>query len=64
MPPLASGRSEVVRIRLSSLAWASFEDLRDAVRRDQPDAEVLDGDQGTRQMLTTWIEEQIREEIG
>lgn len=63
MPPPASGRSEAVRIRLSSFAWAYFEDLRDAMRRKNPEAEVLEGDQGTRQVLTVWLEEQIREQV-
>jgi hypothetical protein len=61
MPRPGSERSEAVRIRVSSLAWAHFEHLRDKVRRDNPEAEVLAGDSGTRQVLSVWIEEQIRQ---
>lgn len=60
MPPRVYERSEAIRIRLSDSTWAFFEELRDRVRRDTPEAAVSDGDQGTRQVLVTWIEEQVR----
>lgn len=64
MPLRVYERSEVIRIRLSDAAWAYFEELRDSVRRDTPEAEVMQGDQGTRQVLATWIEEIVREQVG
>lgn len=64
MPRSGSGRSEAIRIRLSDDAWRYFQQLQGAVRAARPDAEVLEGDIGTRQVLATWVEEQIREEIG
>jgi len=64
MPPPASGRSEVVRIRLSDDAWRYFQQLQAQVRAEYPEAEVEEGDIGTRQVLATWVEGVIREEIG
>lgn len=63
MPRSASERSEAVRIRLSDDAWEWFREMRDKVRRESPEAQVEDGDVGTRQVLATWIEGVIREEI-
>jgi hypothetical protein len=64
MPRPVSGRSEAVRIRLSPVAWAYFEDLHDQLRQGNPEVQLLQGDQGVRQILSVWVEEQIREVIG
>lgn len=64
MSPSDSGRSEVLRITLSAVAWCYFEGLRDTVRCDHPEADVPQGDQGTRLVLRTWIEEAIRDAVG
>lgn len=62
MPRPGSGRSEAVRIRLSDDAWGYFQELQAQVRREHPEAQVEDGDVGTRKVLATWIEGRIREE--
>lgn len=59
---LESERSEVIRIRLSKHAWAHFQRWQADAKREDPDC-VLDGDTGTRQVLSAWVEEQIRETI-
>jgi len=49
---------------MSAVAWAYFQDLAVTIRQTNPEAQVLEGDQGVRQVLRTWLEEQIREEVG
>lgn len=63
MPPPVSGRSEVIRLSLTQEEWSYFEDYRDVLRRESPEAEVLPGDTGTRQVLRAWVEGMIQETV-
>lgn len=59
--PTGNGRSVVLRVSLDADGWRRFEAMRDTVRRDSPEVNVPDGDEGTRLVLRAWIEEAIKD---